>query len=208
MRAGTPQFFRRMPERVAIKLFDTGIGLNEGAPDPHWQFVARGDQPHVKPRPAAVTAAVEGWWLANDVGPSKWISTANGPPELPNGVTYTFRTTFELVHALPATAVLRGRVMADDWVKAIRLNGKDLRPPERREMGIPWDRYGEFSAEKGFVEGVNTLEIDVMNEPPPGSEKNPGASAMGLRVELDGSVVCEPPGEEDSPRGKEGAAMN
>ena len=28
------------PKRVPIKLFNTGLGLKEGEPDPHWQIVA------------------------------------------------------------------------------------------------------------------------------------------------------------------------
>ena len=49
-------FARQMPRRVPIKLFNTGVGLKEGDPDPHWQLVARSDDPHFKPRPAVVTA--------------------------------------------------------------------------------------------------------------------------------------------------------
>ena len=40
------------------KLFNTGVGLKEGDPDPHWQLVARSDDPHFKPWPAVVTAAI------------------------------------------------------------------------------------------------------------------------------------------------------
>ena len=43
-----------------------------------------------------------------------------------------------------------------------------------------------FSCERGFVEGVNVLEIEVENgEPQPG----PTSGTLGLLVELEGSVL-------------------
>ena len=53
-------FPRQMPRRVAIQAFNTGAGLDEGQPDPHWQLVARSDDPSFKPQPALVTAVVLG----------------------------------------------------------------------------------------------------------------------------------------------------
>ena len=41
-----------MPKSVPIVLFNTGVGLKEGEPDPHWQVVARSDDPKFKPQPA------------------------------------------------------------------------------------------------------------------------------------------------------------
>ena len=88
-------FARWMPKPGPLKLFNTGVGLKEGDLDPHWQVVARSDDPNFKPQPAVVTAVGPGH-LANDPGEAQWISLSNGPPQLPNGVTCTFRTTFEI----------------------------------------------------------------------------------------------------------------
>ena len=107
---------------------------------------------------------------------------------------------------LPDTAVLRGRLIADNYVTAIRLNGKNLPVPQREE-GV-FDLFTDFSAGKGFVQGTNALEIDVHNGGPPESEPDPERGPMGLRVELSGSVMC---GQSDHRAGlprKEGAAMN
>ncbi len=213
-----------MPGRQPIGLFNTGIGIAEGDPDPHWQLVARTDDPNFKPRAATVTCIGEGAfgsWLANDPGRSRWLSTANGPPFVPNGVTYTFRTTFELAGALPQAFVLRGRFIGDNRVDAIRLNGKPVRVPEHGNDAF--DRFTEFSIEKGFVEGTNTLEFDVYNGAPGDGETGP----MGLRVEWDRSSLTRRPGDEANrsgvgpargvgpavelppqPRKEEGAAMN
>ncbi len=195
-------FARRMPRRIPIRLFNTGIELREGDPDPHWQLVARSDQPHFKPRPAVVTAVDFGFWLANYAARSQWISTDNGPPELPNGVTYTFRMTFELADVPPEGAVLRGRFIADDYVAAIRLNGKQLPVPEHRKAVPPFDCFSdEFSVASGFVEGANALEIDVVNSGEPSAPRESGH--MGLRVELGGSLLLTQSDDRGQPRRKE-----
>ena len=73
-----------------------------------------------------------GTWLPNIPDHSQWISIGNGPPNIPNNVTYTFRTTFQLVGVLPQTAVLQGSFIADNRVKAIRLNGREVFPDKKR----------------------------------------------------------------------------
>ena len=52
-------FVRQMPRRVRIKMFNTGMNLKEGDRDPHWQLVARSDDPKFKPRPAVVTETAD-----------------------------------------------------------------------------------------------------------------------------------------------------
>jgi hypothetical protein len=190
---------------MPITLFNTGIGLKEGDPDPHWQLVARSDDRNFKPRPAVVSRIPSDWWLANDPARSQWISIADGPPDVPR-VIFTFRTTFDLVGALPETAVLRGGFIADNHVDAIRLNGKAVRVCEHREEGLFHDFHGLF-VEKGFSHGINTLEIDVRN----GCAGDGGQGTfnpMGLRIELSGSVLAGYPRNQDLPGGKEGAAIN
>ncbi len=181
---GNPsKFARRMPERVAITLFNTGAGLTDGDEDPHWQLVARSDDPKFKPRPAVVTSVIAPNWLENGYQ-SNWISTANGLPNLPNGVSYTFRTTFELADILPGTAVVRGQFIADNHVGAIRLNGEAVSVPEHG-VDAPFEVFRSFTIGKGFVEGTNVLEIEVENGAPAPSDLA-GPGPMALRVELTG----------------------
>jgi hypothetical protein len=106
-------------------------------------------------------------------------------------VTYAFRTTFDLKGMRPSTANLHGRFVVDNHVRAIRLNGRSVAVPAHghEEFGF----FHAFSGNRGFVDGVNVLEIDVENGDP---QDVAPASMMGLLVELEGSVVAgwpEPP---------------
>ena len=75
--------------------------------------------------------------------------------------------------------------MVDNHVRAIRLNGRSIAVPAHghEEFGF----FHPFSSNRGFVDGVNVLEIDVENGDP---QDNAAASMMGLLLELDGSVVA------------------
>ncbi|MBU4400226.1 MAG: FecR family protein [Planctomycetes bacterium] len=203
--SATPAFVRQMPRRVAIKVFNTGLRVWVGEPDPHWQIVARSDDPNFTPRPAVVmrvetfptnrdlfslmddpTLNEDQSFLENDTNRSQWISTAKGMPFLPNGVTYSFRTTFELAGLGLGKAVLRGQFIADNHVGAIRLNGQAVPVPEHGYDSF--NQFHPFTITEGFVEGTNVLEIDVVNGDP--RDPNPTEkSPMSLRVELQGLVV-------------------
>ena len=98
--------------------------------------------------------------------------------------TYTFRTKFDLDGMRASTAVLRGRFAADDHVREIRLNGREIPLPPHGEQEFSFLR--PFSSDGGFVEGVNVLEIDVENWDP---LVTPSSSTMGLIVELEGSAL-------------------
>ncbi len=182
-------FIRQMPKWAAIKVFSTGVGLKEGAPDPHWQLAARSDDSQFKPRPAVVSRADPDVWLANDAARSQWISAVGDASPLPDRVTYTFRTTFDLAGTLPSTAALRGRFLADEHVDAIRLNGRKIRVPVH-SWNAPFAQWWEFTAAGGFVAGKNVLEIDVFNGDPFAGSRP--ASPMGCRVELEGLVLGPP----------------
>ena len=177
-------FRGQMLRQVRIKVFSTGAGLKEGDPDPHWQLVARNDQPNFKPRPAVVTGVNPRYYLANDPARSQWISTADGLPKLPGAVTYTFRTTFELADVLPDTAVLQGWFLADNQVRAVRLNGRAVSVPVHG-VDPPFDQLHSFTVRKGFVAGTNVLEINVFNLPTSWGEGTP----MVLLVELEGFAL-------------------
>ncbi len=184
---GTAQasgFARQLPRRVAIKTFNTGLELKEGDVDPHWQLVARSDQPQLKPQPVVVAQYEH--WEVNVPEHSQWISIPGDLQSIPNNVTYTFRTTFELTGLQPGGAMLRGWFIADNHINAIRLNGQPVAVPEHDYNFF--DRFHQFRTETGFVEGANTLEFDVFNGVPPDVLKYP-SGPMGLRVELEGFYV-------------------
>jgi hypothetical protein len=186
-------FAREMPKRVPIRVFSTGLGLNAGDLDPHWQLVARSDDPAFHPRPAVV-ALVTWQHRPNDPRRSQWISIAGDMPALPNNATYTFRTTFELEGAWAESIVLRGAFAADNHVEVIRLNGVSQPVPAHGRQA-PFDQLHAFVIEKGFRKGANVLEVVVDNSAP-GVRSSP-ESPMALRMELYGAVI---PGGEVSPR--------
>jgi hypothetical protein len=87
---------------------------------------------------------------------------------------------------LPETAVLRGCFLVDKRVRAIRLNGRRVPTPDQTQNPSQW--FCSFVIEEGFVAGNNTLEFDVeTSEPFAGSP----LSALGIRVELEGSVLSK-----------------
>ncbi len=115
---------------------------------------------------------------------------------LPEEVTYTFRTTFDLTGASPGTAVLQGRFIADNHVDAIRLNGRHVDVPVHDcggdwRQGYHFQEFHAFKASSGFVAGTNVLEIVVFNGD---DDFRPGRrSPMLCRVELKLSAVPVPP---------------
>ncbi len=184
-------FVRDMPKYVPIKLFNTGIGLKEGDNDPHWQFFARNDDPKFKPRPAVVAHALVDIYSPNDPARSQWVSTNAGELiDMPGNATYTFRTTFDMAGLWLQGAGLRVRFRADNFVGAIRINGRNVPlPPQSQNM--PFDALYGIVITNGIVQGTNTLEIDVKNyiTEHPNSQSN--KSAIALRVELEGTALSK-----------------
>ncbi len=180
-------FTRKMPKAVPIKLFNTGVGLKEGQSDPHWQLVARSDDPKFKPQAAAVISNFGSSWMANAPSRSQWIGFPGASAA--DGVVYTFRTTFELAGPWTGTAAVRGYFVSDNRVRAIRLNDRAVPLPAQTEDS--YDFFNYFSIGRGFIQGTNVLEIEVEN----GTIKdgNPSAgttvSPVGLRMELEGTVL-------------------
>lgn len=123
-----------------------------------------------------------GTWLANDAV-SKWITpTAVQDQSLDpssDGI-YTYTLTFDLSGYNPASALFSGRMAADNSVE-VRLNNNSIGS---------WNYFtswGSFSANSGFVAGVNTLEFIVTNQ------AQGSGNPTGLRVEfLNSSVNAVP----------------
>jgi hypothetical protein len=170
--------------RIVLPVFNTGAGCKEQSSDPHWQIVAVSNDPEFQPRQALVTTPNRRW-RADAPERSQWISmTPRWQQFSPNDVTYTFRTSFELGDdVLPETAVLKGWFIADNMVRAIRLNGKSEPVPD--QVWDAADLFRGFTLKQGFVRGTNMLEFDVENLNPVNHRVS---SPMGLRVDLEGSV--------------------
>ena len=176
-----------MPRSTPIVLFNTGIGLKKGDADPHWQVVARSDDPKF--------ARGRRWWCGRESrGTCKTIPPARngsrlGNVVLPEDVVYVFRTTFDLKETSFSRAALRGKFIADDRVVAIRLNGRNLNVPLQHD-GEPFLYWTKFRAAAGFVKGKNVLEFDVLNANPftSPSQRRTSKSRMCCRVEMQGEV--------------------
>jgi hypothetical protein len=181
----TSVYIRKLGKRVPIQLFNTGIDAAEGQRDRHWQIVAISNiRPSIQPRPALVTEVWAGQWPENDWNQSQWISTVTSGSSVVDGVTYTFRTTFDLAGLRAETARLQGEFLVDNHVRAIRLNGHEVPLPNHGyDLYRCWQ---PFAASDGFIEGVNVLEFDVDNGLPEPSVNQ--GSPMGLRVRLRGSA--------------------
>ena len=83
-------FVREMPRSLPIVLFNTGVGLKKGDPDPHWEVVARSDDPKFEPRPAVAWGVHDEIYLEDDPARSQWLSLAAGNVEFPKTSSMCF----------------------------------------------------------------------------------------------------------------------
>jgi hypothetical protein len=159
--ADESRFVRAMPPLEPFPLFSTGVGLDRGAADPHWEIVAVSMDSSFKAR-AAVVADPEPDYCADARDKAQWISLSKALPDLPGGCRMTFRTKFDLTGFDPATARIVGHCATDDWPVELQLNGRVSvpLPPEKRTLTLP---VVPLEIEKGFVAGENVLEIVVEN---------------------------------------------
>jgi hypothetical protein len=197
------EFMHQLP--LPMHLSNTGVGLKDGDPDPHWQIVARSDQPNFKPHPAVVVPVTGTMLLQNAPTVSQWISVPGDLASLPDNVTYTFRTTFELSKLGPGPRELRALFLAENGVTSVRLNGVPVTPPNLSVPTTPRQRH-EFVVRSGFVEGRNVLEIDVNKYSPARRQFGFRPNRMMLRVEFEGFYIGA--AGTLAAIGKEGAAMN
>jgi hypothetical protein len=167
-------------------LVDTGTGAT-GTQDTNYQLSVLEGSTVLTSSHAYVTDGTQfpiGPWIANsDV--SKWITpfadqAASLDPT--SSGAYDYKLTFNVAGDL-STAALSGRFAADDSA-VVELNGVVI------GTGATLTSWTSFSANSGFVSGVNTLEFLISNAAQ--SVGNP----TGLRVEFNGpaavSAVPEP----------------
>jgi ferric-dicitrate binding protein FerR (iron transport regulator) len=187
-----------------ITLWNTGIALAEGDEDPHWRITAgtKGGS-YSKPQFGVVCKADERY-ASNEPQRSQWLSFAKElrPGGMPRSV-FTFETTFDLTGFDPSTVMIAAQVLADNGVRAVRINGNSV-------PIIPWDdnafaqtfnsnQFRLIKIRDGFVAGKNKIEIDVWNGiyRMPASDKEP--NPMSLRVEFQGFGRLNNPREKALP---------
>ncbi len=143
-------------------LFGTGVGLDRGKSDPHWEITAISTDANFKPQPAVVVVP-EPNYARDSRDKAQWISNSEPKHSLPIGCRWTLRTHFDLSGFDPSTARIEGQVCADNYVVEIRVNGKAVPIPLGNREEALLEKWLHLKIEDGFVPGGNTLEIVLEN---------------------------------------------
>jgi hypothetical protein len=151
-----------------IAMHNTGAGLAEGDEDSHWRITKGPLGASYRGPQFAVVCVPDTRYATNDPKRSQWISLAKDvrPGGLPNSA-FTFETSFDLTGFDLSTVTVAAEILADNGVHAIRVNGVDANV-------APWvdnvpqqyfkkDGFHVVRLKRGFVRGVNKIEIDVWN---------------------------------------------
>jgi hypothetical protein len=192
-------FCRTMPNRRRIPVFNTGVDAMPENADPHWQIVAEELDPRwqiaptpknadFQSRPAIVFAPTYACYNVMRSPDSQWITPRLSKKMSPG--LYAFRTTFDLSGLDPSTARLHGGFAVDNRVEAIRLNGRDVTVPWHADYG-QWLGFCLLDIRRGFVEGINTLDFVVRNDPSRKPSALHGDSLTALQVKLEGSAAVQ-----------------
>jgi hypothetical protein len=178
--ANDKQFVRSLTGPLPI--FSTGVDLDRGAEDPHWEITAISTDPKFKPRNAVVFVP------AKSFGPdardrAQWIADAKTPTTMPDGCRWTLCTRFDLKGFDPATASIEGRIGVDNYLIEMRLNGKKL--PLPKVAASEWfARRVPIKIEGGFTSGINTVELVIEN-----AKSAETHNPMGMCLEWHGTAT-------------------
>lgn len=161
-----------------IQIYNTGVDANgtvlaAGSVDSHYSAVS----------PTSASAYVLGaiatlpaTWIVN-TPVSSWIGIdiSNGSSVNSGNYTRTYRMTFDLAGLDSNTAQIAGRWAVDN-TGSMYLNGSLI------STATGFSSFTSFSANSGFVEGTNTLDVVFVNQGGPG----------GIRVEVSGTAEAIP----------------
>ena len=130
---------------------NNGVFLTGGTVDPHYTITGT-------PGGSGPFAAV----VVNAGGlPPGTIAEANSlSPDLQGTGFYTYTTTFDLTGLNPATAVLNGTWGGDDVWGGVTMNGQAIQWTASYP-GACCFFDGTFSANSGFLPGINTLSFTI-----------------------------------------------
>jgi hypothetical protein len=171
---------------ASITVYNTGVGLTNGAIDTHWKFTAGTGNAYAFAN--AGQFPLNGPWLANN-STSEWLAPNAAPaggalPTYPAG-TYPIYTTF----VLPANpgnwfVHLVGRVLSDNQITRIRLDSTVI---SFTQAGFSSADWGTFDISQNLAAGTHTLTFDLVNSA--GASGNP----TGFRMEwIAATAVPEP----------------
>jgi ferric-dicitrate binding protein FerR (iron transport regulator) len=158
------EFGKLVPYRP-VAMHNTGVGLNHGDEDPHWRVVS-GPAEDLDPRGYASVCVPHERYLPNQPHVSQWVSISRWREAAPQAV-YTFRTEFDLTGYDISTIQLFGRLLADNGVEELRVNGRPAQVESWNDMELGQRfEHAQFrfvNVTDGLVEGVNEIEVDVYN---------------------------------------------
>ncbi len=183
-----PVHIERLESRdllATVPIFSTGVAndgtlLAAGATDPHFQIISA---PAGGPS-AFVLNDLPGGYVAN-TSASQWIGPSANPFDIDNSGDYTYRETFDLTGLDPSTVVVQGQIASDND-STIELNGADTGVALVAGSVVSSSDFASlhpFTLTKGFVAGLNTIEVVVHND----------YSATGLQLELSGTASTAGP---------------
>jgi hypothetical protein len=182
-------------KELSIAVWSTGVGdddqlLADGAVDTHWRLTESSDDRWKGPETYAVrteTAPIPPWSEQKPDGKSKWIvPPADGVNVSPG--RYIYEQIFNIdERADLETASVFGRLMADDLVQRIEINGVTM------TGNASFAEWFDFLIIDHLLVGENRLRIIVRNS---GTEANP----HGLRVELSGWADSRQAGQRQTAR--------
>jgi hypothetical protein len=177
-------------------IFGTGVNLDRGAADPHWEITEISTISSFKPQPAVVAVPNIGY-APDNRNIAQWISSreAIGDLDMPVGCRWTLRTHFDLTGFDPSTARIAVRIVVDNFLAGVRLNGEALQLPEGSRDRRLYVNWLALKIEKGFAAGDNILEIEIENGPFETASSVPNPMAMCL--ELKGTAMRRPAAKTD-----------
>jgi hypothetical protein len=154
------------PPLKPILIHNTGKGLLPGDEDPHWRITAGSKSAAYNGPQFAVVCDADYRYLANDRDRSQWLSVSNpARPGAPPSTVFTFVTTFDLAGFDVSTVTAAAQVIADNGVRAVRVNGKcvPLAGWNLNERDQYFNRFITVEIREHLVEGINRVEFDVWN---------------------------------------------
>ena len=150
-----------------IEIPGSGQNLRIGDEDPNWKIVSV---------PAGVSEAMTGYaivckedtrYALSEPSRSQWISLDATCPRVAANAIYTFQTSIDLTGFDHETVRIQCQILADNGVKAIRVNGHALKfdawNDNVRLQRFDRTAFRAVSIDQGLVPGNNVVEIDVWN---------------------------------------------